>query len=786
MLRHQLLIIFRSFKRFKTSFLINLIGLSTGLACALLAYLWVNDEIQVDKFHANEPRLFQLMEFQKNSDSNIRVTGSTPGPLAETIQSEIPEVEYSVVVTPSYWFDRATLTAGDKKIDASRIYASKQFFHVFSFELIKGDKDQVLTDKSSIVLSESMAKALFGSIDNAIGKAVDYQHIREYLVSGVFKDITSRSTQGFDFVLSFEDLKTESPGMSDWRNSGPMTYVVLKSPSQRDEFSKKISGLIGNHVPEKHRTLIVNKYSDAYLYGNYNDRGEQDGGRIEYVVMFSIIAAFILLIACINFMNLSTAKASRRVKEVGIKKAIGAPRNTLIIQYMGESMLMTFVAFIISLLMVDLLLPQFNLITGKQLDLVPEGRMLLTFLGVTLFTGLISGSYPALYLSSFNPAAVLKGKFTSSLGELWARKGLVIFQFALSVIFIVAVLVVFRQIQFLQNKNLGYDRDNLMYFPMEGKTKTSLDAFLVELRGVPGVAGASSASESFVGGGNTTTPEWEGRNPEDRTPFAVRPVNYGMVDLLGLELIDGRLFSKDHADSLNVILNEKAAQAMGFKDAVGKTIKLGPSTSTVVGVIKDYHFESLHVPVTPMFFILAPQYTRQIMVKLAAGDQQETISRVQKLTEKFNPGFTFAYRFVDQDYQAQYDAEIRVGLLARYFAGLAILISCLGLFGLASFTAERRLKEIGIRKALGSTDLGIVYLLSADFTKIVAIAIVISLPLSYLLVKQWLDNFAYKVPMEWWYFAGSGLLALFTAWITVAAQASRASRVNPVDCLRSE
>lgn len=786
MLRHHVLIIFRSFKRFKTSFIINLVGLSTGLACTLLAYLWVNDELKVDKFHANDSRLYKLMEHQKNSATSIRVTYSTPGLLAETLQSEQPEVEYASVVTPSNWFDNTTLTVGDRSIAAGMIYASKDFFKMFSFDLISGNASQVLADKSAIVISESTARALFQSPENAIGKAVDFQHMKEFIVSGVFEDVPRRSSQQFDFVLSFENFKDVNPNVVKWENSGPMTFVVLKESATAAGFEKKISGLISRHVAEKHRTLIMRKYSDVYLRGNYNDLGVETGGRIEYVIMFSVIAVFILLIACINFMNLSTAKASRKVKEVGIKKAIGASRNTLVLQYIGESMLMSFVALAIAVLLVDLLLPQFNMITGKHLALDEEPEVFLMFVVIAFFTGLISGSYPALYLSGFNPAVVLKGKLNSSLGELWARKGLVIFQFALSVIFIVAVVVVFRQIQYLQNKNLGYDRENLMYFPIQGKAETSLDAFLTELRSLPGVIGASSISESVVGGGNTVSPEWEGKDPGDRTPFAIRPVNFGMVELLGVTLVEGRLFSREHNDSLNVILNETAVRAMGFKDPLGKQINFGPIKSTVVGVIKDFHYESLHVPVNPMFFIAAPQYTRKVMVKLVSGNPTETIKGIQKFVEKFNPGFTFDYRFVDQDYQSQYDNELRVSLLSRYFAGLAILISCLGLFGLASFTAERRQKEIGIRKALGSTDLGIVYLLSSDFTKIVGLAILISLPVSYLLVKQWLDNFQYKIPLEWWYFVGSGLLALVIAWITVASQASRASRVNPVDCLKTE
>ena len=786
MLRHNLLIILRNFKRSKSSFLINLIGLSSGLACALLVYLWVNDELLVDKFHKNDSRLYQLMEFQKNSETSIRITGSTPGLLAETVESEFPDVEMAVVATPSYWFGKFTLSLGDKSIESGGIYASRHYFSVFSFDLIQGNAEEVLADKNSIVISESTALSLFNRTDNLVGKTVEFQHEREFMISGVFKDVPPSSSQQFDFVLSFEGLKDAEPGMLNWGNSGPMTYVLLKNNADVPAFNTKIKTLIEKHIEEKHRQLFARKYSDGYLYDNYDEKGTQSGGRIEYVIMFSMIAAFILVIACINFMNLSTAKASRRVKEIGVKKSVGASRKTLIYQYLGESMLMSFISMVLAVLLADLLMPQFNLITGKNLSLQLEPRVIAAFFSITFITGLISGSYPALYLSGFNPAVVLKGRFNTSLGELWARKGLVFFQFAMSVIFIVSVVVVYRQIQFLQQKNLGYDKDNIIYFPIQGKLTSSREVFLDELRKITGVEAASSIRESLVGGGNTTSIDWEGKTPGDNTPFAARPVNYGMLELLDIKLVEGRFFSRENIDTFNVIFNETAVQTMGLKDPVGKTVTIGPRTSTIVGVVKDFHYESLRVGVQPLFFALVPQYTQEIMVKISGGKEQETIARIEQFHKQFNPGFTFDYRFLDQDYQAQYFAEQRVALLSKYFAMLAVLISCLGLFGLAAFTAERRVKEIGIRKVLGSTDAGIVYLLSADFTKIVLVSIVIALPISFVVLRQWLDGFAYKIPLEWWYFIGSGFLALFIAWLTVAVQATRASRINPATCLKNE
>jgi ABC-type antimicrobial peptide transport system permease subunit len=404
------------------------------------------------------------------------------------------------------------------------------------------------------------------------------------------------------------------------------------------------------------------------------------------------------------------------------------------------------------------------------------------------FTGLVAGSYPALYLSGFNPAAVLKGRLTTSFGELWARKGLVVFQFTLSVTLIVAVIVIYRQIEFIRNKNLGYDKDNVIYFPNEGKVKSSLETFLSELNKIPGVVKASSIAQSMIGGGNTTEIHWDGKDPEQKIPFAVRPVNYDIIEMLDLQIVEGRSFSRAFStDTSAVIFNEAGIRAMGLTDPVGKEISFGNGMKfTIIGVVRDFNYESLRTDVAPLFFALKPQFTETIIARIAAGRETPTIEKIRNFYQQFNPGFVLDYRFLDEDYQALYGEEVRVGVLSRYFAAVAIVISCLGLFGLAAFTAERRRKEVGIRKVLGSSELRIVYLLSGDFSKLVLMAIGIALPFSYLLTKQWLSNFVFRISLEWWYFIGAGLCALLIAWITVGSQAVRAARVNPTQCLRNE
>ncbi len=417
--------------------------------------------------------------------------------------------------------------------------------------------------------------------------------------------------------------------------------------------------------------------------------------------------------------------------------------------------------------------------------------MVLILLSITLFTGIIAGSYPALYLSGFKPATVLKGKLNSSLGELWARKGLVVIQFSLSILFIISVLVVYKQMEFVQSTNLGYNKNNLVYFSLTGALSEvkNQESLIAEIKNIPGVEMASSTSHNLAGhNGGTSGVAWEGKDPDDKTEFEYIFSNFDLIETMGVEMVEGRSFSRDFiSDSSAIIFNENAIRFMGLKDPIGKTIKLfGANEMHIIGVVKDFNYESLHENMKPVFFVNLPSETYLLMARLTAGKEKETLARIQELYHKFNPDFPFEYKFVDDSYQSQYASEQRVATLSKYFAGLAILISCLGLFGLAAFTAERRIKEIGIRKVLGSSVFGIVYLLSTDFTKIVLLAIVLALPISYLGAQYWLDSFAFKITLQWWYFIGAGLLALIIAWLTVGTQAIKAARVNPTQCLKNE
>ncbi|HUX95050.1 MAG TPA: FtsX-like permease family protein [Bacteroidales bacterium] len=664
----------------------------------------------------------------------------------------------------------------------------KIFLIFFSFSLIAGEANQLFTDKNSIVISEEVAMKLFNSTSNVIGKTIDFQNEKQLLVTGIFKVVPVNSSLQFDFVLSDRILIDKYPSIENWGNSMPSTYVLLKESTNIEQFNDKIARLIERKNGESNRTLFTKPYSDKYLLGTYKN-GIQAGGRIEYVKLFSIIAVFILVIACINFMNLSTARASGRVKEIVMKKAMGASRQSLIFQYLAESLLIACLSVIIAIILVGLFLPQFNEITGKHITINLSAFQILVFLGITVITGLIAGSYPALYLSTFNPVTLLKGKFAGSKRELWTRKGLVVFQFVMSGILIVFVLVVYRQIEFIQNKDLGFNKENILYFDIEGKVAENCNAFLSEIRSIQGIVNASSSAFNILGKHLITgNVRWNGKNPDDNIDFHIQPVNFDFIETLGIELKEGRSFSKDFgSDNSKIICNETATKIMGYEDPVGKVINLSGENREIIGVTRDFHFESLYNTINPLLFILVqPAQNLEIIVKINSVIAIETINKLGEYYENYNPGFVFEYKFLDEDYQAQYDAEKRVGVLSRYFAGLAILISCLGLFGMAVFSAERRTREIGIRRVYGSGAIRILYLLTGDFTKLVIISLLIAIPLSYLITKNWLNGFEYRVQLEWWYFVVSGLIALLLTWFTVGTIAIKMTNVNPAKCLKDE
>jgi putative ABC transport system permease protein len=790
LLRNQFKIIGRRLLKDRQFSVLNIMGLSSGLASAMLIGLWVDAEFAFDKFHEKDSRLYEVMIHEKIGDG-IATSKSTGEYIGETILNTIPEVETAVMTTPASWFQKFSLSSGGNTVGAVGNFVSKDYFQALSFPFVQGNPKEVLANKNSIVISEKMAAKLFQSPELAMGKVLEWKwqaYAEKGLVTGIFKDFPANSSQQYDFLLSMDAWNQIVPPGTTRTSTGPFNnFIVLKEGADIRSVNKKIAALAKTGFNDSFSRLFLRKYSDAYLFANY-ENGEQAGGRITYVRLFAVIAFIILIIACINFMNLSTAKAAMRIREVGVKKTLGAGRSTLIFQFLSESMVLSFLALVLAILIAWALLPAFNNITGKDLSLHFEAKSILTMLGITLATGLLAGSYPAFYLSGFNPAFSIKGGLASSFAELLIRKGLVVFQFTISVVFIVSVVVVYQQIRFLQQKNPGYNKDNVIYFEMEGRAFEQQEAFLSQLKNLPGIVNASSIQQKIILPAmlpaNGSGVRWDGKNADDKIRFFKMPVNFDLIETLGIKMAAGRSFSRQYgAEKSSVILNEAAVKAMELSDPVGKTILFGNSERHIVGVSKDFHFNSLHERIRPFILYLSPQETMLVMANIRAGKEQETIARIQDFYKTFNPGYSFNYQFLNHDFQVQYASETLVSELVRYFAILAIIISCLGLYGLSAFTADQRRKEIGVRKVLGATVSNVVLMLAKDFLFIVLIAVCIAFPAAWWSMDQWLQNFAYHIHISYGIFLGAGMLMVLITILTISYQSLTAALMNPTKAL---
>ncbi|AXY73060.1 ABC transporter permease [Paraflavitalea soli] len=793
MLKNHFLLVWRNLVKDRQFALLNLLGLASGLACALMIWLWVQDEMQIDKVHEKDSQLYQVMQNVPH-DQGIETAEYTQGPLANALASEIPEIQYAATVIPASWFSsRGIVTAGEVRLKAREQFVSKDYFNMFSCRFIEGDKNKLAADKHFIAISDELAMKLFHSTTHIAGKTIEWDQgdfNGSYTIAGVFEKNSALVSDKFDILFNFDLFVEKRTGMLSWDNNDPRTYLLLKEGTNIARFNDKIKDFIKTKDAKSGHSLFVRRYSDRYLYGQYTN-GIQSGGRIAYVKLFGAIAIFILLIACINFMNLSTARASRRIKEVGIKKVVGASRTNLILQYLGESVMMSFLSLLLGLGLIRLLLPAFNELTGKELVLAFHVNIVLTFIGIALLTGLIAGCYPALYISGFRPVAVLKGKLKTSVGELWVRKGMVTFQFALSVMAIAGVLVITRQIGLIQSKDLGYSRDNIIDFsiPMgdpDSASMSRVSSFINELKNIPGVVNVASYYHNLTGDhGSIGGFQWPGKDPGNKIDFANLEVGYGFLETMGIQIVAGHNFSTNGNAANEIIFNENAIRKMGLKDPIGKTVRFWNRDRVIVGIAKDFNFESLYESVKPCFFQMYPAMPN-VIVKIKAGSEKQTIARVQDIYTRFNKGLSFDYRFLDEAYQALYVAENRVATLSKYFAGLAILISCLGLFGLAAFTAQRRQKEIGIRKVVGASASGIVLMLSKDYVKLIGVAALIGLPLIGWAMEQWLQDFAFRIRISADIFLIAALSVLVITLLTIGFQSVKAALVNPVKSLRAE
>ncbi|HEY4335340.1 MAG TPA: ABC transporter permease, partial [Puia sp.] len=691
MLKNYLKIAWRNLLKDRQFTLLNLLGLSVGLACTLLIGLWVADELGMEHYNPNDARLYQVMSRHK-TESGVAVGSYTPGILAAALKKELPQVENATEVMPASWFDAGGIAgSGDKKLKARPQYIDSNYFGLFACPFVQGDRRQLFVDKQGVAVSEPFARALFGTTDGIIGKTIRYNFFDfsgDYVVRGVFQPNPHNATEQFDLLFNYALVLEKRNWLTTWTNNDPHTFILVKPGTDVAQLDKQIGPFVQKKVDKGGALeLFLARFSGRYLHNNY-ENGVQSGGRIAYVRLFTIIAAFILIIACINFMNLSTAKAAHRAKEVGIKKVIGAGRGSLVIQYLGESFLLSFLSLSVALMTVRLLLPVFNEITGKQLQLSFALPLVLAVLGMTVLTGLVAGSYPAFYLAAFRPVAVLKGTLRNSIGELWARKGLVVFQFTLSVVFIASVLIIYRQINYIESRDTGYNRDRVIQFgiplEMDSAKMVAASTFIHSLNNIPGVVNSGGQLHNLMGEhGSASGIQWPGSTMDQRKlEVANIEVGPNFLETMGIKLKEGRNFSQNANCMREIVFNETAINAMGLKDPIGKTVRVFDEDRVIVGVAKDFNFESIYQSVKPAFFRSYP-VGDQVLVRLRQGSESATIAAVKTAYTRFNPGMTFEYKYLDEEYRHLYASEIRVGILARIFAGLAILISCLGLFGLA-------------------------------------------------------------------------------------------------------
>ena len=787
MFKHNIIISYRSFMRFKSTFFINLIGLSSGLACALFIYLWMADELKTDRFHEKGDRIYQVLKHNKWGDQMETMT-YTPRELAGALAAEFPEVELAVAVNEDWSEKPGHISYEQNQFKATEQHIDPNFFRIFSYKLLQGDVANPVPNTRSVLVSDELAEKLFGQQHDVVGKVLTWvqeEMSGDYVIAGVFQ-APKRSSKNFDLLFS-EDLMLERhDNYVDWDYNNDATYLLMNEGVDVAAFNEKIENFLKTKNERIRGTLSVQLFEDRHLYGDF-ENGIPVGGRVAYIRLFGLIGVFILIIACINFMNLTTAKASNRLKEIGVKKAIGARRTSLATQYLSESLLMTFIAILGALVLVIAFLPYFNQITGKDLILVLDSTLIIGSLTMLLVVGLLAGSYPALYLSAISPIATLKGKLSNSVRDIWVRKGLVVFQFTLSTIFIVAVIVISAQIDFVQSKKLGYDRENVVYIDIADLPDNSYQTFHNRIKQLPGVINTAWAGHSLTGdNGRTSGLSWPGKQEGQNVRFTNLEMGAGFIETMGIELMAGRTYEPGRQGEDNkIIFNEKAIEAMGLEDPIGTTVKVWGRDRQIIGVVKDFHTNSLHSAIGPTMIQSVP-YASQTLIKLRNENLRETMTKVEAIYEEYISSVPFEYHFVDTAYERLYLTEQRVSALAQSFSVIAIIISCLGLFGLTAFTAERRSKEIGIRKVLGSGNWRIIQLLSTDMVKMVVMAMLVGLPVSYFLAETWMTDFAYSISLSWWFFALAGMVTLCIAWMATGLQTVRAARANPVESLRSE
>ncbi|MCJ7581458.1 MAG: ABC transporter permease [Candidatus Aminicenantes bacterium] len=798
MFKNYLKIAFRNITRAKLFTFINISGLALGMACCILILIWVWDEINYDKFHTNINRLYRVTRSESAPDGSINHFASTPSPLGPTLKESYPEI-----VDSTRFYNISTLAGGRVLLEANLTkyyetgycFVDPSFFSVFTFPFVHGHPLSALKDPNSVVLTEDIAFKYFGD-ENPIGKTVTMMGRYEYTITGVIKNVPENSHLQFDFLSPLQPLIDRYSWMSRWNIPHFFTYVIIDEDANVQKVSEKIRYHIKQYDPEffenSNNIYTLQPVKDIHLYSKLqSELAGISTGQSEYLIFFSAIAVFVLIIACINFINLTTARSANRAKEIGMRKVSGADRRAIAGQFFGESLVMALISLFIALLLVLISLPLFSRISGKQFEpaVLLNFDILLGIGGIALITGLISGIYPALLLSSIQPASVLKGSKLEIMKNNGFRKAMVIVQFSISLILIIGTIFIYSQMTFIQKKNLGYNSNNLIYFPKQGQLTGQYEAFkaaLLENSQVLGVTTSSDLPTETLH--YTMVSGWEGSSSKDEMLMNYFSVDEDYLKTFDIQMVEGRFFSKLHPTdaSEGFVLNEEAVKRMGMENSIGKRFSFYGREGRIVGLMKDFHFESLHQEIEPLILWIDPPSDRHIFVRIQSGRLAENIRFVESLHRKFNPEYPFDFNFLDGDIDSLYRTEMRTKQILQIFAGFAIFISCIGLYGLAEVLTMQRIKEVGIRKILGASVYDVSRVLSKDFIKAIMIASAIGMPLAYLIMSLWLRGFAYRFEVSIWIFLIPGLLMCCIALITVSYHTLKASLANPIKSLRYE
>ena len=802
MFRNYLKIAVRTLLKNKKLSVINIFGLAIGMACSLMIFLFVEDELSYDRFHKDSQSIYRVVKDFINDDGSRIPDATTPAPLAAAMQREIPEVVSVTRIHPN-WGGTTLVEYGDKQIVEEKVWrVDSSFFDVFTFPLIKGDSKTALSDINSIILTESSARRYFGDED-PIGETLKLNQRDDVTVTAVMKDVPAQSHFHFDFLLSFRRLPRQIE--TNWGGYNYYTYVKVRPGADIAEFEEKIQGVYERNQEERYSDFYTQPLTDIHLTSKLKWELEPNGDRL-YVYVFMIIGIFILVIAAINYINLSTARSSLRAKETGIRKVSGAQRTSLVFQFLLESVIISCVASILAMAIGFVLMPTVNELTQKQLALSGNPLVLFYVLAITVVIGIIAGLFPALYLSSFKPVAVLKGLKLNEAGALGLRKALVVVQFTISIALIIGVLIIAQQMEYLQSARLGFDKDHVVVVRnLRNVSRSEQNVFLNQVKQLPGVKNAATSNTVLGQGFSTTRIRARGSEQEQQLNFAA--VGYDFLDVMSIEIIEGRGFSEDFpADSLNngisggplsqslgsIVINERAVREFGLEFPVaGKQLIWSTDGDTtyyvdVIGVAKDFHFTSLRNEIKPFGFVVIPRFVGNFTLKLSGSDLRGTLARVEGLWKEMFPDVPYEYSFLDETFARMYAAETRFQRLFLILVILGIIIACLGLFALATFSAEQRIKEIGIRKVLGASVGHVVALLSKDFLKLVMLAIVLATPVAAWAMGLWLSGFAYRIDIQWWVYVLAAVIALVIAFLTISAQAIRAAMTDPAKSLRTE